>query len=209
MTMTEWHRGDAEMAIALKRTELNRALQYKAKYDSAGHNLCLALTRFKDGTIDVLAAYSNDSAIPESIRLGLNLIPNVYAALPKMERFGCDGMAQFHTEPKLLNYLCTAPSLRQSTFHGPLPRNFLYKSVLEGQREQAARQAQLLKRPEDIASLTLVTEIDCCPTCTAHSINRFRARFPNTPLHTIELGKKAGVKGSAQFKEVQVKTKQN
>jgi hypothetical protein len=207
--MTEWNRGDAEMAIALKRVELNRALHYKHKYDAEKHNLCLALVLFKDGTFDVLAAYSNDSAIPESIRLGLNLIPDMYAALPKMERFGCDGMAQFHTEPKLLNYLCANPFLRQSTFHGPPPRNSFYQSVLADQRERAARQAQLLKRPEDIASITLVTEIDCCPTCTAYSLHRFRARFPNTPLHTIELGKKVGEKGPTQLKEVQVTTKQN
>src|SRR5262249_31739744 len=94
IAMADWDRGDAEMAIALKRAELNRALSYKTKYNAEGHNICLALVRFTDGTIDVLAAYSNDSAIPESIRLGLNLIANVYAVLPVSQRFGCDGMAQ-------------------------------------------------------------------------------------------------------------------
>lgn len=83
--MAEWGRKDAEMAIALKRAELNRALSYKVNYDAEGHNICLALIRFKDNTIDVLTAYSNDSAIPESIRLGLNLIPNLYAFMPKTE----------------------------------------------------------------------------------------------------------------------------
>ncbi|QPK61814.1 hypothetical protein IVG45_13165 [Methylomonas sp. LL1] len=201
--MTEWHQGDAEMAITLTRERLNRAMDYKSKYDADEHNLCLALILFKDGSSDVLAAYSNDSAIPESIRLGLNLIPNLYAALPKNERFGCDGMAQYHTEPKLLNYLCANPSLHQNTFPSPAPKSF-YRSILAGQREQASRQARMMKRTEDIASLTLVTEIDCCPTCTAHSINRFRALFPNTPLHTIELGKKVAEKSPPQLKEVKI-----
>jgi len=94
----------------------------------------------------VLAAYSNDSAIPESIRLGLNLIPDVYDSLSREGRFGCDGMAQFHTEPKLLNYLCTTPAIRRTAFAGPLPRVAFYKSVVEKQREQAVTRAGLLKR---------------------------------------------------------------
>ncbi|OAI16290.1 hypothetical protein A1507_12095 [Methylomonas koyamae] len=105
--------------------------------DAEEHNICLALIRFKDDTIDALTAYSNDSAIPESIRLGLNLIPNLYAFMPKTEFFGCDGMAQLHTEPKLLNYLFATPGIRQNAFSGNLPINTFYKSVLESQRERA------------------------------------------------------------------------
>jgi hypothetical protein len=104
--MAKWLRGDAEMAIALKRAELNRMLEYKTPYDADQHNICLALVRFNDGTSDVLTAYSNDDAIPESIRFGLDLIPNLYGSMPNAERFGCNGMAQYHTEPKLLDYLC-------------------------------------------------------------------------------------------------------
>jgi len=201
---TEWNRGDAEMAIALKRAELNRALDYKRHYDAEGHNICLALLRFNDGSIDVLAAYSNDSAIPESIRLGLDLVPDTYGATAKAERFGCDGMAQFHTEPKLLNYLCAAPTVRASAFRGPLPRPLFYRSVVEAQRKQATRHVELLKRPDDLAHMALVTEIDCCRTCTLYSVNRFRARFPNVPLQTIQLGKHPAQNIPTQFKEVRV-----
>ena len=56
--MAEWNRGDAEMAIAIKRAELNSALTYKLKYDAEEHNVCLALLKFKDGSSGVLAAYS-------------------------------------------------------------------------------------------------------------------------------------------------------
>ena len=142
--MAEWLRGDVEMAIALKRAELNRMLEYKTEYDADGHNICLALLRFNDGGNDVLTAYSNDSAIPESIRFGLNLIPNLYDSIPGPERFGCDGMAQFHTEPKLLNYLCATAAIRQSGLGGPLPRHQFHRSVLEKQRSAAAMHAQLL-----------------------------------------------------------------
>lgn len=205
--MADWDRRDAEMAIAVKRAELNRALSYKIKYDAEGHNICLALVRFTDGTTDVLAAYSNDSAIPESIRLGLNLIGDVYAALPATQRFGCDGMAQFHTEPKLLNYLCATPAIRQSILGTSLPQNPLYRAILQKQREQAARQAGRLKNPDEVAAILLVTEIDCCRTCTDYSLIRFRARFPNTPLDVLELGKRVSDQVPTQFKHVKVTVK--
>jgi hypothetical protein len=204
IAMTEWDRAEAEMAIALKRAELNRALSYRTRYNAEGHNICLALINFKDGSSDVLTAYSHDSAIPESIRLGLNLVPDVSAFVPASARFGCAGMGQYHTEPKLLNFLAATPAIRQRVYTGPLPEDPLYRRVLEKQREQAARQAQRLKRPEDIASVTLVTEIDCCTTCTDYSLQRFRARFPHTPLHVIELGKKVREKVPAQFRHVKV-----
>lgn len=199
-----WSRGDAEMAIAVKRAELNRALNYKRKYNAESHNICLALLRFDDGTTDVLPAYSNDSAIPQSIRLGLNLIPDVYGALPRGRRFGCDGMAQYHTEPKLLNYLSATPEIRRRAFRGFLPRDPFYRSVLQGQREQAAKRAELLKNAEELSCIALVTEIDCCPTCLEYSIKRFCARFPHTPLYPIELGKKTREKIPPRFEEVKV-----
>lgn len=199
---TEWNRGDAEMAIALKRAELNSAMQYRSKYDAEGHNICLALVRFTDGRSDVLAAYSNDSAIPESIRLGLGLIPDVSGKMPEAERFGCAGMAQYHTEPKLLNFLCTTPTIRQSAYQRSLPSHTFYRSVLAGQRQQAVTQAALLK--PDIASLTLVTEIDCCATCQAYSISRFKAKFPKTSLHTIQLGKRTAEKVPPKLERVRV-----
>src|SRR5262249_29953477 len=111
--MSKWVLGDVEMAIALKRHEVNNALHGKHQYNAEDHNICLALVDYTDNSFDVLAAYSNDSAIPESIRLGLGLIPNVRNELPPEEQFGCDGRAQFHTEPKLLNYLCAPAGVRE------------------------------------------------------------------------------------------------
>ena len=195
------------MAIALKRAEVNRFLEYRTAYNPEDHNICLALLEFNDGTTDVLAAYSNDSAIPESIRLGLNFIPNLYEALPGLERFGCDGMANSHTEPKLLNYICAAPGIRQTAFGGPLPGNPLYKSVLQKQRSGVAGHAQRLKLPHEIRSVTLVSEIDCCTTCTNYSIQRFRARFPRIPLDLIELGKQVSKNKPPQFRMVTVTKK--
>ena len=200
-----WDRGDAEMAIALVREQLNRALAYKVRYDADKHNICLALIRYKGGESAALAAYSNDSAIPESIRLGLNLIPDLYAYMPEAERFGCDGMAQYHTEPKLLNYLCAPPAIRQLAIHKHLPKNPVYRSILRDQRSFATRQAQLLDRPlGDIVAVTLVTEIDCCTTCTEYSIKRFRWKCPDTPLHTIELGKDPGAGVQSQYAKVKI-----
>ena len=95
-------RRDAEMALAIMREDLNRALAYRTRYDAEGHNICLAIVLTKGDISTVLAAYSNDAAIPESIRLGLNLVPNTYEMLAGRTRFGCDGMAQYQRS-RLLN----------------------------------------------------------------------------------------------------------
>ncbi|MGH7233751.1 MAG: hypothetical protein ACREJU_20680 [Nitrospiraceae bacterium] len=116
-------------------------------------------------------------------------------------------MAQFHTEPKLLNFLCATPIIRQSPFCGLLPRNSFYKSVVEKQREQAVKQTHLLQRSQDLASVTLITEVNCCPTCTKYSAYLFRAKFPRMPLQVIELAKKVSEKIPAQFKEAKITIK--
>lgn len=189
---------DAEMALAVIRESLNEALAYKVKYNAENHNICLAIVDFIGHSGVVLAAYSNDTAIPESIRLGLNLVPNVYGLLPTGARFGCDGMAQYHTEPKLLNYICASPDIRQGAFQTPPlaePRGVshaFFQNLVEGQRRAARDAAARLLGPEHIHALTIVSEIDCCPTCLAYSIDRFRAIVPHAALDTIELGKTAG-----------------
>ena len=189
----EWDRGEAEMAIALLREQLNRALAYRTRYDADKHNLCLALVRFKGGRSGVLAAYSNDSAIAPSILLGLNLVPNLYPYMPDASRFGCDGRAQSHTEPKLLNYLCADPAIRKLAIHTHQRHDLFYQSILNDQRESAVRQADRWGTALGaIAAVTLVTEIDCCKSCTDYSLTSFRRKYPHTPLHTIELGKDPG-----------------
>lgn len=190
---------DAEMAIAFLRAELNRHLTYKTRYDAEGHNLCLAIIDLTTGGSTVLAAYSNDSAIPASLRLHLSLVPDTYALMPPTARFGCDGMAQLHTEPKLLNFLTATPGIREQAFSLASPTKpprteglRFYRAVLGTQRARATAAARLMPPTEVIKAVTLVSEIACCTTCVTYSINRFRTRFPGTPLETIELGKTAG-----------------
>lgn len=187
------------MAIAFLREELNRHLTYKTRYDADGHNLCLAIIDLTSGSSTVLAAYSNDSAIPTSLRLHLSLVPDTYASMPPAARFGCDGMAQLHTEPKLLNFLTATPEIRERAFSMAPPAKpprteglRFYRAVLGTQRERAAAAARMMPATEAIKAVTLVSEIACCTTCVRYSINRFRTRFPGTPLETIELGKTAG-----------------
>lgn len=192
-------RQDAELAIAFLREELNRHLAYKKRYDADGHNLCLAIIDLKTGGSTVLAAYSNDSAIPDSLRLHLSLVPDTYASMPPAARFGCDGMAQLHTEPKLLNFLTATPVIREQAFSMAPPAKpprgegmKFYHAVLGTQRARAMAAARMMPAVEAIKAVTLVSEIACCTTCVKYSINRFRTRFPGTALETIELGKTAG-----------------
>ncbi|WP_376095127.1 hypothetical protein ACE7GA_02445 [Roseomonas sp. CCTCC AB2023176] len=198
-TMPPARRADIEMAMAVMREDLNRALQYRTRYDTEKHNICLGVVNFRNGPGVVLAAYSHDSAIPESIRLGLGLVPDTYAAVPAETRFGCDGMPQYHTEPKLLNFLAATPEVRRRAVQPsgaitapPGTQRAFVQGFVANQRAQAAAAASRLDRLEDISSLVIASEIDCCVTCTRHSIHRFRARFPSVPLRTVELGKAAG-----------------
>jgi hypothetical protein len=146
----------------------------------------------------VLAAYSNDAAVPESIRLGLHLMLNVYGLLPTGARFGCDGMAQYHTEPKLLNFICASPDVRLQAYQSPLNRvargegHSFFLNLVEGQRRAARAVAGRLQGLDQVTEVTLVTEIDCCQTCVAYSLERFRVTVPHAELRTIELGKVAG-----------------
>jgi hypothetical protein len=201
-------RADAEMALAFTREELNRALAHKIRYDAEDHNICLAIVKYADGSSAVLAAYSNDAAIPESIRFGLNLVPNVYGLLPTGARFGCDGMAQYHTEPKLLNFICASPNVRQLAFRTPNrpaargASHEFFLNVVEQQRRAAREAAGRLNPPEAIRAMTLATEINCCETCVRYSIHRFRTTFPGTLLDTIELGKTAGERTPYQMVRV-------
>jgi alkylhydroperoxidase family enzyme len=117
----------------------------------------------------------------------------------KASRFGCDGMAQLHTEPKLLNFLTALPTIRQQPFgpvvHAKPPRGeqiAFYREFLSAQRAQATTRAGLLPAVQAVKSVTLVSEINCCRTCCDYSIDRFRARFPGKPLEIIELGKVSG-----------------
>ena len=205
-------RQDAEMAIALLREELNRALAYKARYDAEGHNLCLAIIDLVTGGSVVLAAYSNNSAIPESLRLHLGLVPDTYALMEPAGRFGCNGMAQLHTEPKLLNFLTAAPAIRDQLFAipaaGKSPRTDIESfrnAIVAAQRQRASTAARLLPTIDTVQAITLISEIDCCPTCVAYSLQRFRAQFPNKPLHTIELKKKVNKNARQLTQYVSVK----
>jgi len=200
-----WDLAEAEMAIAFVREQLNHALAYRVKYNADKHNVALAFIRYQGGASAVLAAYSNDSAIAESDRLNLGLVPDLSSYLPQSNRFGCGGMAQFHTEPKLLNYLCADSTIRKLAIHQHEPQDLTYRSIIKHQRECAAQQADFLRRPlEEIAAVTLVTEINCCKTCTSYSISRFRARYPNTPIHLIELGKHPGKGLNPKFTRVTI-----
>ncbi len=219
--MPEWNRADAEMAIALKRQEINKALGYRKAYDAEGHNLCLALINFTDGNWDVIGAYSDSAALPRSLLLGLGLIPDVSYAMDKRSRLGCNGMGLYHTEPKLLNWLTARPEIRVRAIEKirlPTPRSMplaTYHAVLRAQKEDAIKAARrlpvvgsvggdLVKFVDDVADITLVTEIDCCKTCEDYAIKEFRKRFPRIHLYKIELGKQVSAGIGPHYATVRV-----
>jgi len=207
----EQARGVVEHSIAILRQSLNSILRGKT-YDADEHNLCIAIVQFADGSSDVLAAYSNDSALTDKgIFEFLGLVPNTYSLIKEQLKagqpgpYGCDGMAQHHTEPKLMNYLAASPEVRQRAL---LAQRKLFKEtparedlwglnqILRPRLDLAVRQAARLPGADAIVSVTLASEIDCCTTCVEYTIKRFNARYPSARLvrgsNLFELGKKAG-----------------
>ena len=202
-----------EHCMAFKRAEINHYLEeyLGKKYDTEDHNIALAFLHFKDGSDNVLAAYSNDSALTqrgysgESLLINLGLVPNLYPELPTLERYGCDGRGQYHTEPKLLNYLTASIEKRQSPYiTGPgFLRNVpILKKIIEGNRQSARSIAGNLKHPSDLTHLLIATEIDCCPTCEKYSIKRFREIFPKVIFDVKSFHKIKGSLTQYEFTEV-------
>jgi hypothetical protein len=104
----------------------------------------------------------------------------------------------------LLNYLCATQGIRCGAIGGHLPQNNFYRFVLDRQRKDATKRAGLLRAADELAAVTLVSEIACCPTCTAHSIDRFKMRHPNVELQVVELGKQVSKGTPTSYKNVKI-----
>jgi len=73
-----------------------------ARYDVEKHNLCTAVIERSDGLSKTWVAYSN----PSGIRLGLRREYGLISDVPNAQRIiGIGGMADMHTEIRLINYL--------------------------------------------------------------------------------------------------------
>ena len=210
-----------ELTLGILRESLNNMVAGRT-YNADEHNLCIALVEFADGSNQTLAAYSNDSALQQNFKGAfdvLGLVPNTYKLLKKDLQAGgqgavpyaCDGMAQHHTEPKLLNYLAAAPAIRrralwqqrQGFSDKHLRRDVsaedlrFLNGILKEQRRTAYAAAGLMGSEPDIAKVTLASEIDCCETCVRKTIQKFNDRYPHAVISRdrktlFELGKKPG-----------------
>jgi hypothetical protein len=209
-------RGVVEHTLGVLRESLNNMVAGR-KYDADEHNLCIAIVEFADGSSETLAAYSNDSALQENYKGAfdfLGLVPNTYGLLKKAGAaapYACDGMAQYHTEPKLLNYLASSPEIRRRALwrqrqgfgdkhvRKDVPAEDLQvlNGILKEQRRRAYAAAAQLGGEAEIAKVTLASEIDCCESCVKKTIMKFNERYPKAIIARdkktlFELGKKAG-----------------
>jgi hypothetical protein len=209
------------------------------KYDADEHNLCIAIVEFTDGSSQTLAAYSNDSALQENFKGAfdfLGLVPNTFGLQQKQMKaagqgqtpYACNGMAQYHTEPKLLNYLASSPSVRQrALWHQRrgfgaeherkgekdgtgrvTPEDLqVLNRILREQRRKAYAGAARLGGEAEVAKVTLASEIDCCPSCVKKTIMKFNERYPHARITRddgtlFELGKKKGKETQFQTTKV-------
>jgi hypothetical protein len=103
-----WYARDIIMAMQFARANLNHLLTSTARlgdYNPDASNLCMAFLDYSassGGGSDMLLSYSDDKRIFESLRNHLQLVSDLFEALPDDQRFGCEGMWRYHTEPKLL-----------------------------------------------------------------------------------------------------------
>lgn len=214
-------RGVVEHTLGVLRESLNNMVAGR-QYDADKHNLCIAIVEFADGSSRTLAAYSNDSALQQNYKGAfdfLGLVPNTYVLLQKEMQaagqgampYACNGMAQYHTEPKLLNYLASSPAIRRRALWRQR-QNFgdeyerrdvsaedlqVLNRILKEQRRRAYAGAARLGGEAEIAKVTLASEIDCCESCVQKTIMKFNERYPHAVIARdkktlFELGKKAG-----------------
>lgn len=73
-----------------------------ARYDVEKHNLCTAVIERKDGLSKTWVAYSNPSGLRVGLRMDYGIISDV---LDDEKLIGIGGMADYHTEVRLINYL--------------------------------------------------------------------------------------------------------
>lgn len=211
-----------EHTLGILRESLNLMVSGR-KYNADKHNLCIALVEFADGSSRTLAAYSNDSALQQNYKGAfdvLGLVPNTYGLLKKELQaagqgaatpYACDGMAQYHTEPKLLNYLASSPAIRRRALwrqrqgfgDKDLRRDVsahdlrFLNGILKEQRRRAYDAAALMGGEAEIAKVTLASEIDCCESCLQKTIKKFNARYPHAVIARdnktlFEMGKTPG-----------------
>lgn len=161
--MPKMNEKDAHELIALLREVVNESFsknQRLSGFVPEAHNLCIAHCSFRDFPAINFFSYSAMSRFSKTAlsklqnEWGVEFVPDV---APNIRTFACGGMGQYHTEPRLMNYIHGRPG-----FIGQL------------------------------TDVTLVSEINCCPTCVPYTINAFRRTFTDVQVHTIELGMRPG-----------------
>lgn len=107
MPLDKYH---AHATMLTLREELNADLAHRTKYAPDEHNLCFAYCEFNVGQPTIVVSYSDQSSLSDKVVSKFDFVPNVRAFLQhSTQQMGCNGMGQYHTEPKLLNYILARP----------------------------------------------------------------------------------------------------
>lgn len=132
-----------------------------------GRNACVLNITKHDNSELFFYAYSSAASLSKTERAnlaqaGFELVPDIDSSL--RGKYACGGMGQYHTEPRLINFLYAYPGMI-----------------------------------ENVKDVLLISEIDCCPTCTKYTVDAFVRANPNVNVYTDEYGKNPGRKEQPRF----------
>ena len=169
-----WDQAIAQLVIATFDTELKESLANTA-HDVDDHNICLARVSFyePDKPELILAAYSSSSVLGTKRGTHFGFQGCICADVDKVPmEYACKGMGRHHTEPKLVNAITQDSSI------------WLYRI---GQRT--------------IKNVTIVSQIDVCGSCRAHTLTVFQAALEQrgASLTVYSLKKNPGIGQTCQY----------
>ncbi|EKE70567.1 hypothetical protein [Gallaecimonas xiamenensis] len=102
---------DAEQVLIRLRQAINGVVWATPKFDPDAHNICFINLEMRDGRELIYYSFSNMSRVSSTRQaaltgLGYELVPDVSNHL---KFWACGGMGQYHTEPRLVNYVFCRP----------------------------------------------------------------------------------------------------
>ena len=158
---------DSEKLLYNFRKSLNNRISPKKEPDA--RNACIMNITRRDGAELLFYAYSSAAGLSQTEKReiandGFELVPDVSLAHLR-STYACRGMGQWHTEPRLLNFLNCSPGYI-----------------------------------ENVASVLIISEIDCCATCMNYTVSVFTESNPRVEVYTDEFGKVPSKGISPRFK---------
>ncbi|WKE66609.1 hypothetical protein PVT67_04995 [Gallaecimonas kandeliae] len=101
----------AEQVLLNMRMAINGVVTKTKRFNPDAHNICFINLEMRNGNELVYYSFSNMSKVSslrqsKLVAMGYELVPDV---TDHLKFWACGGMGQYHTEPRLVNYVFCRP----------------------------------------------------------------------------------------------------